>query len=416
MQTVPPKKTFTLGMLLYDTRYRSMTIQIVALAGFMLLISWLISNTIQNLETLGKGVELWFLFEPSSYDINQKLIEYSSRSTHLRAAFVGLINTLIVAILGCITATVLGIAIGILRLSHNWIVAKIMTCWVEIFRNVPVLLWIVFTMAVLIESLPRPATFRGDNPESSLLFWDSVAITNRGTYLPEPFFNNGLGDISIFGIFEVSLDLVAFLIVLFAGIFVSNILKKRADKTQQTTGHRPLVWPYRIAVVVIPPIILLYILGFYLGKPELKGFNFQGGIYLRNSLIALWIALSCYTSAFIAEIVRAGILAVSKGQTEAAYSLGLRPGLTMNLIILPQALRVIIPPLISQFLNLTKNSSLAISVGYMDITGTLGGITLNQTGRELESILLLMLVFLGISLGISAVMNWYNSTVKIKER
>ncbi len=416
MTEAPLKKTFTIGMLLYDTRYRSMTIQIFALVCFMLLVSWLISNTIQNLETLGKGVELWFLFEPASYDINQKLIEYDSRSTHLRAAFVGLINTLIVAILGCITATVLGIIIGILRLSRNWIVAKIMTCWVEMFRNVPVLLWIVFFMAILIETFPTPSSFRGENAESSLLLWESVAVTNRGTYLPEPLFHNGLGDVSIFGVVDVSLDFVAFLIILVVGILVSNFLKKRADATQQATGRRPLVWPYRIAVIVIPPLILLYVLGFYLGLPELKGFNFKGGIYLRNSLIALWLALSCYTSAFIAEIVRAGIMAISKGQTEAAYSLGLRPGPTMNLVILPQALRVIIPPLISQFLNLTKNSSLAISVGYMDITGTLGGITLNQTGRELETILLLMLVFLSISLSISAVMNWYNSTVKIKER
>ncbi|RMD49318.1 MAG: ABC transporter permease subunit, partial [Alphaproteobacteria bacterium] len=157
-------------------------------------------------------------------------------------------------------------------------------------------------------------------------------------------------------------------------------------------------------------------LGFHLGYPELKGFNFKGGIHLRNSLIALWLALSLYTAAFIAEIVRAGILSVSKGQTEAAYALGLRPSLTMRLIILPQALRVIIPPLISQFLNLTKNSSLAIAVGYMDITGTLGGITLNQTGRELECILLLMLVYLSISLSVSAVMNWYNKKVKLVER
>ncbi len=403
-------------MLLYDTRYRSLTIQVVALMGVMLLFSWLVSNTVQNLQTLGKGVELKFLFEPASYDINQYLIDYSSRSPHIRAAFVGLINTLVVAVLGCTVATILGVIIGILRLSKNWIVAKIMTCWVEMFRNVPVLLWILFFMAILIESLPRPAAFRGENPEASMLLWDSVAVTNRGTYLPEPLFASGIGDLSIFGLFEISLDLIALLVVLTGGIYFSKRIARRADVRQAETGLRPTVWPSRLAVVVLPPIVLLYLLGFHLGYPELKGFNFANGTYLRNSLLALWLALSCYTSAFIAEIVRAGILAVNKGQTEAAYSLGLRPSTTMNLIILPQALRVIIPPLISQFLNLTKNSSLAISVGYMDITGTLGGITLNQTGRELECILLMMLVFLGVSLSISAVMNWYNSTVKIKER
>jgi general L-amino acid transport system permease protein len=166
----------------------------------------------------------------------------------------------------------------------------------------------------------------------------------------------------------------------------------------------------------LPVALVLWMLGFHLGYPELKGFNFKGGTHLRNSLIALWLALSLYTAAFIAEIVRGGILAISRGQTEAAASLGLRPNRIMNLVVLPQALRVIIPPLISNYLNLTKNSSLAIAVGYMDVTGTLGGITLNQTGRELECILLLMLVYLTISLSISGVMNWYNNSVKLVER
>jgi general L-amino acid transport system permease protein len=172
----------------------------------------------------------------------------------------------------------------------------------------------------------------------------------------------------------------------------------------------------RVGIIVIPTAVLLWVLGFHLGYPELKGFNFKGGTYLRNSLIALWLALSLYTAAFIAEIVRGGILAISIGQSEAASSLGLRPNRIMSLVILPQALRVIIPPLISNYLNLTKNSSLAIAVGYMDITGTLGGITLNQTGRELECILMLMLVYLAISLSISTVMNWYNNSVKLVER
>ncbi len=411
-----PQHSFRLSMLIYDTRYRSVTIQVIALFCFMLLLSWLVSNTVQNLNALGKGVSFGFLGQPASYDINQRLIEYTSRSTHLRASIVGLLNTLLLAAMGCVLATVLGVLIGVLRLSQNWIVARLMTVYIEVFRNVPVLLWIVFTMAILIDTLPKPSDFRGDNATASMLLGDSVAITNRGLYVPEPLFTNGLGNVPIFGTFEISLDLIAFLIVLGAGIWAARKVRLRADRVQEETGTRPATWHWRILLIAGPAALLLYVLGFTLGYPELKGFNFRGGIYMRNSLIALWLALSLYTAAFIAEIVRAGIMAVSKGQTEAAYALGLRHGRTTSLVILPQALRVIIPPLISQYLNLTKNSSLAIAVGYMDVTGTLGGITLNQTGRELESILLLMACYLAISLSVSAVLNWYNESVKLKER
>ncbi|MCE8535588.1 ABC transporter permease subunit [Ruegeria pomeroyi] len=418
--TDPPKEQFRLSMLLYDTRYRSATIQVIAMICFMLMAAWLISNTAQNLAALGKPIDFGFFSEPASYDINQRLLDYSSRDTHLRAAFIGLLNTLVVAVLGCITATVLGVIIGVLRLSNNWIVARLMTFYVEGFRNVPVLLWIVFIMAILIETLPAPRAFRGDNATASMMLGDSVAVTNRGVYVPEALFSNSLGNIHLFGEsslrFDISLDLMLILIVLGGGLWVANLLRKRADRIQEQTGDRPVTWWQRLAVVVIPTGLVLVLLGFHFGYPELKGFNFQGGTHLRNSLIALWLALSLYTAAFIAEIVRAGILAISKGQTEAASALGLRSNKIMSLVILPQALRVIIPPLISNYLNLTKNSSLAIAVGYMDITGTLGGITMNQTGRELETILLLMLVYLTISLSISAVMNWYNESVKLKER
>ncbi|MDK3018703.1 amino acid ABC transporter permease [Pseudodonghicola flavimaris] len=418
--TDPPKDQFRLSMLLYDTRYRSATIQVIALIAFMLLAAWLISNTAQNLAALGKPIDFGFFKEPASYDINQRLLDYTSRDSHLRAALIGLLNTLVVAVLGCATATVVGIFVGVLRLSHNWLIARLMTVYVEMFRNVPVLLWIVFIMAILIETLPAPRAFRGADAEASMLLGDSVALTNRGVYIPEPLFSRGLGDLHFLGEsslrFNVSLDLVAVLIVLAVGFWVSHIIKKRADRLQEETGVRPATWYLRLGVVLVPLLILLAILGFHLGYPELKGFNFSGGTHLRNSLIALWLALSLYTAAFIAEIVRAGIMAISKGQTEAASALGLRPNRVMGLVILPQALRVIVPPLISQYLNLTKNSSLAIAVGYMDITGTLGGITMNQTGRELECVLLLMLVYLVISLTISAVMNWYNESVKLKER
>lgn len=418
--TDPPKHQFRLSMLLYDTRYRAATIQVVALFVFMLLAAWLINNTAHNLAELGKPIDFGFFGEVASYDINQRLLDYTSQDTHLRAALIGLLNTLVVAILGCVTATILGVCVGVLRLSHNWLIARLMTVYVEMFRNVPVLLWIVFIMAILIEMLPAPSAFRGSNASASMILGDSVALTNRGIYVPEALFSHSLGNIHLFGNtslrFDVSLDLVAFLIVLAAGLWASHRIKLRADRIQEETGDRPTTWYLRAGVVLVPVVALLAALGFHLGMPELKGFNFSGGTHLRNSLIALWLALSLYTAAFIAEIVRAGILAISKGQTEAAAALGLRPGRVMRLVILPQALRVIVPPLISQYLNLTKNSSLAIAVGYMDITGTLGGITMNQTGRELECVLLLMAIYLVISLTISGVMNWYNESVKLRER
>ena len=414
--TDPPKESFRLGMLIYDTRYRSATIQIFALILFLLLIGWLISNTAQNLADLGKQPSFGFLTEPAGYDINQRLIEYNSQSTHMRAAFVGLLNTLLVAVMGCITATILGVTIGVLRLSKNWLVARLMTVYVEMFRNVPVLLWIVFVMAIVIETFPQPRDFRGEDATASMNIFDSVAVTGRGLYIPEPLFSRGLGDIAIGNAFNISLNLIAILIVFGASLYASSVVRKRADRIQEATGDRPRSWHIRTGLVVLPTLVLLLLLGFHLGYPSLQGFNFQGGIYMRNSLIALWLALSLYTAAFIAENVRAGIQAISKGQTEAAGALGLRPNRITNLVILPQAMRVIIPPLISQYLNLTKNSSLAIAVGYMDLTGTLMGITLNQTGRELETVLMGMLVYLIISLSISAVMNWYNNRVKLVER
>lgn len=418
--TDPPRESFRLSMLLYDSRYRSITIQIVALIGFLTLFGWLVNNTVQNLATLGKEPSFRFLGMTAGYDINQRLLDYTSQDTHLRAAFLGLLNTLLVSFMGIVTATVVGVLVGVLRLSNNWVISRLMTVYVETFRNVPVLLWILFTMAILIGAMPEPRAFKGEDATAHMYLWDSVAITNRGTYVPEPLFSNPIGDVHLFGDsslrFDVSLDLIAFLAVFIAGILVSRMIRRRADRIQEQTGDRPRTWYWSLAVILLPVAALLWHLGFYLGKPELGGFNFKGGVLMRNSLIALWLALSLYTAAFIAEIVRAGILAISKGQTEAAAALGLRQGRIMSLVILPQALRVIIPPLISQFLNLTKNSSLAIAVSYMDLTGTLTGITLNQTGRELEAVLLTMLIYLAISLLISGSMNLYNNAVKLKER
>lgn len=356
----------------------------------------------QNLAAAGLNISYNFLGTPAGYDINQRLVEYSSQSTHLRAAFVGVLNTLLVAFLGCITATVLGITAGILRLSNNWIVSKLMGLYVEIFRNVPVLIWILIINSIFVALLPQPRAFRGENPEATMLF-DAFAFTGRGVYIPKPVLYEG-----------GSIVLATFILSLIAIFFYRRYARKALFEHGMVV---PIFWP-SLAILFVPTLAIFFLLGNPIGLeyPELKGFNFKGGIWARGSLISLWLALSIYTGAFIAEIVRAGIQSVGKGQSEAAGALGLRSNLIMNLVILPQALRVIIPPLISFYLNITKNSSLALAVGYMDITATLGGITLNQTGRAIEAILLLMLFYLVISLSISAIMNIYNRSIRLKER
>ena len=393
---------FRLSMLINDKRYRSYTFQFLALMVLICLMAFLGWNLMQNLAAAGLNISYSFLGEPAGYDINQRLIEYNSQSTHWRASVVGVLNTLLVAFLGCLMATIFGVFAGILRLSNNWIVAKIMAVYVEIFRNVPVLIWILIINAVFLAALPQPRAFRGENPEATMLF-DAFAFTGRGIYMPKPVLYDG-GWIVI----------VAFILSLIAVLFY----RRYTRKTLFDHGLiLPVLWP-SLAILFVPTLAMFFLLGNPIGLeyPALKGFNFKGGIWARGSLLSLWFALSIYTGAFIAENVRAGIQAVSKGQSEAAASLGLRPGRIMNLVILPQALRVIIPPLISNYLNLTKNSSLAIAVGYMDVTGTLGGITLNQTGRAIETILLLMAFYLTISLGISAIMNFYNNSIKLKGR
>jgi len=403
MADQPAGKSFRLSMLIYDTRYRSITIQVVMLALFALGVWWLLDNMYSNLAKIDKDPDFSFLSSPAGYDISQRLIEYTSQSSNYRAWLVGLLNTLLVAFLGCILATILGVLIGVLRLSKNWVVSRLMTVYIETFRNVPVLLWIIFAMTIFIETLPQPREFRGADAAASMKLWDTVAFTNRGFYIPRPEW--GAGSMVVVTVFLLSV----------VGIFVFG---KWARKRQDATGViLPTFW-IKLGILILPAVLAFFAMGqpITLNYPALKGFNFAGGWYMRNSLIALWLALSLYTAAFIAEAVRAGIMAIDKGQSEAAGALGLRPNRIMSLVVLPQALRVIIPPLISQYLNLTKNSSLAIAVGYMDVTGTLGGITLNQTGRALESILLLMITYLLISLSISLVMNIYNNSVKLQER
>lgn len=406
--TMQQKEGFRLSQLIYDTRYRGATIQVFALMALMLAFAWLINNAILQFEALGKDFSFDFLWSTAGYDVNQRLLEYSSQSTHGRAAVMGILNTIVLAVVGCITATVLGVLAGVARLSKNWIIARMMSIYVEGFRNVPVLLWIIIVGACVNEFLPTPRDFRGADT-------GAFVFTNRGFYLPEFLFSRGFGDID-FGLFKVSIELLVFSALLIGGLYVSRRIGAWADAKQAATGVRPSVIWYRLAVIFLPLIAMALIVGLNLQYAELKGFNFKNGTFIRESFISLWIALSLYTGAFIAENVRAGIQAVSKGQTEAAFALGIRPSRTMNLVILPQAMRVIVPPLISQYLNLTKNTSLAIAVGYMDATGTLGGITLNQTGREMETLLLLMAFYLIVSLSISFVMNVYNERTKLRER
>lgn len=413
--SAPPKESFNLSMLIYDSRYRGVTIQVFVLFLFLSAFFWLANNAVENLAALGKPLKFNFLSETAGYDINQRLIDYTSTDSHGRAVLVGLLNTLLVAFMGCVAATILGVIGGVLRLSSNWLVSRLVALYVEIFRNIPVLLWIFVCMFTLTAIAPAPRAFRGDNATASMLLNDSVAVTNRGIYFPEPLFSRPLGDLNL-GIFNVSIELLVLLAVLVGSLFAMRWNNARANKIQVETGDRPNTLWVNVAIVLVPVLIVLIALGFHIGKPELKGFNFKGGINMSAPLLGLWLGLTLYTTTYIIEAVRSGIQAVSKGQSEAAFALGLRPGRTMSLVILPQALRVIIPQLISQYLNLTKNSSLAVAIGYMDLVSTLGGITLNQTGREMEAILMLMAIYLTISLTISASMNWYNNRVKLVER
>ena len=391
-------------MLLNDTRYRSLTFQAIALFLLIVAIAYLASNLVRNLEAAGLNISYEFLGNPSGYDINQTLIPYDSQSPHMRAAWVGVLNTLLVAFLACITATIFGVIAGVLRLSNNWLISKLMAVYVEIFRNIPVLIWIIIIFTIMTAVLPGARAYLGEDPEAGM-FLGMIAFTNRGIYVPAPIWGPGSGVV----------------VAVFLASIVGVIAYRRyATKLLYATGKLlPTGWP-SLLILIVPTVLVFFIMGrpitLDLPDPLANRFNLRGGTQIGAPLIALWFALSIYTGAFIAENVRAGIQAISRGQTEAASSLGLRPGRVMNLVVLPQALRIIIPPLISQYLNITKNSSLAIAVGYADITATLGGITLNQTGRAIECVLLLMLFYLTISLAISAIMNVYNNSVKLKER
>ncbi len=378
-----------------NEKSREILIQIFVLFCIGWFLSWLVMNVNANFKALGKDISFEFLFIPAGYDINQYLIDYNNRDSHLRAGIVGLLNTGLVAIFGIILATVMGVALGIIRLSKNWLASKLAYWYVEFTRNVPILLHILLWHGIIINTFPQT--------RQAINFGDLTFLSNRGFYLPKPITENGIEFV--------------YLCFVIALIF-SVLFYKFAKKKQDLTGVQyPVFWINTSVIIILPSLaFLLSGLPLSFEIPVLKGFNFRGGLHMSPELAALTFALGIYTAAFIAEIVRAGILAIDKGQREAAESIGLKSSKVMNLVILPQARRVIIPPLTSQYLNLTKNSSLAIAIGYMDLVATLGGISLNQTGREMETMVIVMLIYLSVSLSISAFMNWYNSKVKLVGR
>ena len=414
---------FKLSQLIYDTRFRSYTIQLFVLIIVLAALYWLLGNVVDNLAAKDKDINFAYLFVRAGYDIDQQLISYTNDSTHLRASIIGLLNTLVLAFAGCVLATIVGLIAGILRLSKNWIVSRLIGVYVEVFRNVPLLLWIIVSLVFFSETRPQPRDFRvtaemaasGQEPIATMMFNNSVAITNRSNNIPSVQFTNDLGVIDL-GFVSVSVLFLATVFILVASYFTNRFVLRTATKVQWDTGVRPTTWWKSLSIWFLPLGIFFWSMGLYLDYPVLGGFNFKGGIIISQAFMSMLVALTLYTGAFIAEAVRAGILAISRGQTEASYALGVTPSLTTRLIILPQALRVIIPPLISQYLNLTKNTSLGIAVGYLDLNGTLGGITLNQTGRELECMVLMMSTYLVLSLIISSIMNIYNASVKLKER
>ena len=376
----------------YDRRLRGAVTQIVVLLALIGFFGFIIHNTAVNLEQRGIASGFGFLGQASGFDVSMSLIDYEPTSTYGRVLLVGALNTLLVSVLGIIAATFLGVALGILRLSDNWLVGRLVMAYVEVVRNVPLLLQILFWYAVTL-NLPKV--------RQSLVLWDSIVLNNRGIYLPKPLFEPGAG--LVFGALGLA-------IVVALGLRVWA--RARLNKTGKTF---PVLSASLVLIVGLPALVALALgTPWTWDIPRLERFNYRGGFSVIGAFFALWIALSTYTAAFIAEIVRAGIQSVAKGQHEAAAALGLKPDFTMRRVILPQALRVIVPPLTSQYLNLTKNSSLAVAVGYPDIVQVFAGTTLNQTGQAVEVMAITMAFYLTISLLISLGMNIYNRAIALK--
>jgi general L-amino acid transport system permease protein len=378
-----------------DPKIRSIFFQAVLLIAVVGFGMYIFGNTSANLEKQGIATGFRFMGTTAGFGIITHLIDYTEASSYGRAFAVGFLNTMLVAFTGIIAATIIGVFIGIARLSKNWLISHLAMVYIELFRNIPLLLQIFFWYFAVLRALPAP--------KNSVNFMDGVFINNRGIYLPSAIYEEGF-----------SLALWALFIAIVAVIFMA----RWAHKRQEATGQQFQTFYVAIAILVGLPLLALTVTGFPLSWeiPALKGFNFKGGTVIIPEFVALWLSLSVYTASFIAEIVRAGIQAVSHGQTEASNALGLKAGPTLRLVILPQALRVIIPPLSSQFLNLTKNSSLATAIAYPEMVSVFTGTVLNQTGQAVEIISMTMAVYLSISLGISAFMNWYNARMALVER
>ncbi|MBO1520201.1 amino acid ABC transporter permease [Oceanisphaera pacifica] len=378
-----------------DPAKRALLFQFLLLAFVALVLWFIVSNTFSNLETRGITTGFDFLDDPAGFAIAQSLIPYSEIDTYGRTFVVGLLNTLLVSFLGIIGATILGFIIGVSRLSPNWLIARLASAYVELFRNIPLLLQMFFWYFAVLRTLP--------SPRNSINISDSVFLNVRGLYLPEPLAGPQFYWVGI---------------ALFIAIGLSIGLIKWNRRRQAATGKRFAAGWISVGLILILPVITYLLLGSPLAWsfPELTGFNFRGGMTIIPELLALWLSLTIYTAAFIAEIVRSGIQAVAHGQTEAAHALGIKNSLTLRLVVIPQAMRVIIPPLTSQFLNLTKNSSLATAIGYPDLVSVFAGTTLNQTGQAIEVITITMLVYLVISLTVSFFMNWFNRRMALVER
>ena len=378
-----------------DEKFRSIFFQTLVIGLFALGIYFIVQTTGYNLEKRNIATGWRFLTDPAGFDISfSPFINFKSTDTHLDVYFVGVLNTLLVSFCGCIAATILGFLVGIIRLSSNWLLVRVAYIYVEFTRNVPLLLQIILWYSILIQ-LPRV--------KQSLEFLDIFFISNRGIYSPRPIFENGF-----------SYVFIAIVLALISSFFLRRWAKKRQDQT----GKQFPVATSALGMIIFVPLLLYFILGSPLSfdYPALKGFNFKGGMVIRPEFIAMFLALTIYTAAFISETVRSGILSVTKGQREASASLGLKKSWIMRLIIIPQALRVIVPPLTSQYLNLTKNSSLGIAVGYADLVHGFGGISLNQTGQAIECMVIVMATYLTISLTISVFMNIYNRSIQFKEK
>ncbi|ESW82889.1 MULTISPECIES: amino acid ABC transporter permease [unclassified Mesorhizobium] len=382
------------GSFINDPKVRGVVFQAVVVVLLVASVWWIVHNVIDNLQRLHISSGFGYLKSRAGFDISVSAIPYNSDDTYGKAIVVGLINTLIVAVAGIITATIIGFIVGIGRLSHNWLIRKICTVYVEIFRNIPPLLVIFFWYSGVLAVLPVVR-------ESINLPFGSF-LNQRGFYLPRAIWGDGSWLIFV---------------ALLVGIAMAWFVARTARQRQMATGQQfPVFWT-SLALIVGLPLLAYALSGFPLtfDFPKQSTFNLAGGFHIGPEFLSLYLALSCYTASFIAEIVRAGILGVSKGQSEAAGALGLRPGSILRLVVVPQAMRIVIPPLTSQYLNLTKNSSLAIAIAYPDLTATAGTV-LNQTGQAVENVLIMMVVYLVISLVTSAVMNVVNARMALVER